>query len=238
MTSSFIIIISILLNHMVYSQVQSYSNSHAGGKSAGLTLSNGSTILRVKWTTPNEPGWVGYRNNRSRTTLIKNGSSPYENQEVEAYIVNRNLSFDHPNDNLHQQMIRNIREYYDGIKEYNLVRLEVNDYSEKKGCIKIYILLEYTQETRNNEQKKWSEQYALSCHFPIHRYMGFELRYYQRYYDNNKDHYFSNKADKLFKSIKIEDKQQDEYVQFIHFLLMTLGVIPVQYYTDRPPLYK
>jgi len=237
MASSIIIIFSILLNHTIYSQVQSYSNSHAGGKHASLALSNGRTMFHVKWTTPNEPGWVGYRNNKSRTTLIRNGNSPYENQEIEAYIVNHNLSFYHPNNYSHQQIIRNIREYYDSIKEYNLVHLEVNDYSENRNCLKIYILLEYMQDTRNNEQKRWSEQHALSCHFPIHRYMGFELRYYQRYYDNNRDHHFSNKAERLFRSLKIKDKQEDEYVQAMHFLLMTLGIIPVQFYTVRPPLY-
>jgi|GEM_PF-1113083 len=237
MSNSIIIILYIILSHTTYSQVNSYLDSHAGGRRASVVMPHMNKALRVSWIVPNESGWSGYRHNNYGTVLIKNKDSLQNNQEIEVYIVeNRHLFFYHHDSNLlHKEVTSNIKNYYENIKEYSLNFIEVERYAGNKNCLKIHILLEDMQEG-SDKQKRWNEQYALSCRFPFHRHIGFEFRYYQRYYDDNKDYQFSNKAHELFKSIKIEDRIVDGSIELMKFFLITLGVIPVQFYTVKPPL--
>ena len=55
------------------------------------------------------------------------------------------------------------------------------------------------------KQKRWSEQYALSCGLLKHKGLGFELRYYHRYIDSNKDPQFQEKTVKIIESVVIQD---------------------------------
>jgi len=81
----------------------------------------------------------------------------------------------------------------------------VEEYANSNQCVKIHLLLEDLRSKKAGEQKKWNEQYVLSCSSTISESIGYELRYYQRYYDQNKDDQFAVKADAPFKSVTIED---------------------------------
>ncbi len=45
----------------------------------------------------------------------------------------------------------------------------------------------------------------LSCGLLKHKGLGFELRYYHRYLDSNKDTQFGEKARKVLESVILED---------------------------------
>lgn len=55
------------------------------------------------------------------------------------------------------------------------------------------------------KQKRWNEQYALSCGLLKRKGLGFELRYYHRYLDSNKDLQLREKAIKIIESVVIQD---------------------------------
>jgi len=122
MSNSIIIILYIILSHTTYSQVNSYLDSHAGGRRASVVMPHMNKALRVSWIVPNESGWSGYRHNDDGTVLIKNKDSLQNSQEIEVYIVeNRHLFFYHHDSNLlHQEITNNIKNYYENIKEYSL----------------------------------------------------------------------------------------------------------------------
>ncbi|HEY6773356.1 MAG TPA: hypothetical protein VI140_05250, partial [Oxalicibacterium sp.] len=93
-------------------------------------------------------------------------------------------------------------------QEFKLQTLDIKEYPQNSQCARVYLLLEDLRKVRvdNDQPRKWSEQHMLSCGSPKYKRMGFEIRYYQRYYDQNKDDQLSAKADRLFESLVIEDK--------------------------------
>jgi len=181
-----------------------YVDSHNGGKRA--FIENGE--FEVSFVVPNESGWVKQHGDSfgrftSFIRLIKNDESSNENKEIEAYIIDLDRSF-YPISTSIPKVEKIIQEHFDGVLEYRLHDLHIEIYSRNNQCIRIHALLEDARSPGHENTKKWSEQYALLCALPNNQRKAFEIRYYQRYYDNNKDDKFEIRANKLFKSIKIK----------------------------------
>lgn len=102
----------------------------------------------------------------------------------------------------------NTQEGYKNSKKFKLISLEVQADQKNPRCARSRILLEDIQASSatDNPDKKWSEQYVLSCGLSNFKPYGFEVRFYQRYWDSNKDVQFAQKADALLESVAIEDK--------------------------------
>jgi len=208
-----IIFIAILLTSCGSPSVK----THSHGERIQASADDGNTRLEINLLSPDEPGWFRKRLADSIITLQKGEDSPDENQEIEAYIISHNTSFG-STQNFIEKTKQNIQKQYEKNQEYRLQKLDVKKYPENNLCIVIYVLLEDLRSGETSKPKKWSEQHALSCVFPIHQSMGFEIRYYQRCYKNNCDDQFSRKAQALFKSLEIVDRQRaSPYTQMLLF---------------------
>jgi len=168
----------------------------------GITDKN-SAVLGLSFVSPDEAGWKIMRSGLS-ASLSKEGSNFKENQEIEAYIIRLDIPFQ-PVSEYIDKINYNIQNGYKDNQDFRIQALDVDEYPENNQCVKIHLLLEDLSSARNNKPKRWSEQYALSCASLAFKNMGYELRYYQRYYEQNKDDQFENKMDTLFKSVKIDE---------------------------------
>jgi len=179
------------------------------GKTIDIGYTDSKLSLRLRLTPPAEDGWNGERNNLG-ATLTKKGKLPGENQQIEAYM----MTLDAPSASMADYIDTikaNIQEGYASNKKYRLVSSDVQADPKDTRCARIHILLQDMQPPPGSDSanKKWSEQYTLSCGLTQVKRLGFEVRYYQRYYDPNKDERFAEKADRLFRSVTIEEKTVD-----------------------------
>lgn len=182
------------------------TTSAQGSKRITIAIADKTSVLGFGFTPPNESGWSETRSGLS-TTLKKTGKSADENEEIEAYLIKLDIPFN-PIFSYIEYLKKNIQEAYAKNLEFKLQALDVKEYPQNSQCVRVHLLLEDQRKvsTNNSQPKKWSEQHMLSCGSPKYKRMGFEIRYYQRYYDQNKDDQFSDKADRLFDSLVIEDK--------------------------------
>ncbi|MFJ7565773.1 hypothetical protein ACIQW9_02290 [Herminiimonas sp. NPDC097707] len=171
----------------------------------GITDNTGS-ILGLSFGSPDETGWTITKSGLS-AKLKRDGESADENQEIEAYVIKLDTPFN-PISGYIEHLKKNIQEAFVKNQEFSLQTLDVKEYPQNNQCVRVHLLLEYLRNIRtyNKQQKRWSEQHIISCGSTKYKRMGFEVRYYQRYYDQNKDDQSSVKADKLFESVIIEDK--------------------------------
>jgi len=176
---------------------------HQDGERVHAIADDAKVVLDISFLSPNEPGWAGGIFYEWLVMLKKDGAVVEENQEIEAYIINQDMPF-HPVASFIQRKKQDIQAYYATVPELKLQALDVREYPENSQCIRIYVLLEDLRSPKDN--KRWSEQHALSCIFPVHQHMGYEIRYYQRYYEQHRDNQFASKADALFKSVRVEDR--------------------------------
>ena len=91
---------------------------------------------------------------------------------------------------------------------FNIKDFDVKPDPNHVRCVRMHLLLEDRKPVRtvDHDQKKYSEQYTLSCGLEKHKGMGVELRLYDRYYEQNKDVKLAEVANTLFDSIVIDDK--------------------------------
>ncbi|MES2499382.1 MAG: hypothetical protein V4570_02515 [Pseudomonadota bacterium] len=173
--------------------------------SFGITDKTGGT-LGLKFTPPEEDGWITKRSGAG-VSLTKKGVTDDENKEIEGYIIRLDTSAD-PISSYVSQIKRNIEKGYAGDSKFKIRTLEAMADPANPLCARVHLILEDTKPVRtvSNDDKKWSEQYLLSCGFAKFKGMGVELRYYDRYYDANKDNQLAEKANKIFESVVIDNK--------------------------------
>lgn len=171
-----------------------------------IAIADQSSILGFSFAPPDESGWNETRAGLS-TTLKKTGKLADENEEIEAYLIKLDTPFN-PISSYIEYIKENVQAAYAKNQEFKLQTLDIKEYPQNSQCARVYLLLEDLRKVRvdNDQPRKWSEQHMLSCGSPKYKRMGFEIRYYQRYYDQNKDDQLSAKADRLFESLVIEDK--------------------------------
>jgi hypothetical protein len=166
----------------------------------GITDKNGG-VLGFKFTPPEEEGWIIKRTGNG-VSIKKKGASDDENNEIEGYIMRLDAPID-PISGYIEQIKKNVQENYTNNSRLKIKSLETMADSSKPQCIRLHLLLE---DTKPEPRKWWSEQYILSCGLLKYKGMGVELRYYDRYYEPNKDSQLAEKANKIFESVVIDDK--------------------------------
>jgi hypothetical protein len=171
----------------------------------GITDKEGGT-LGLKFTPPEEDGW-NIKRSGTGVSMKKNGESDDENKEIEGYIMRPDAPID-PISGYVEQIKKNVQEGYAKNPRFKIKALETMADPSKPRCIRLHLLLEDTKPVRtvSHEYTKWSEQYVLSCGLLKYKGMGVELRYYDRYYEPNKDNQLAEKANKIFESVVIDDK--------------------------------
>lgn len=182
------------------------ATSAQSSKRITIAIADQTSVLGFSFTPPNESGWSETRSGLN-TKLKKAGKSADENEEIEAYLIKLDIPFN-PIFSYIEYLKKNIQEAYAKNLEFKLQALDVKEYPKNSQCVRVHLLLEDQRKVspNNSQPKKWSEQHMLSCGSPKYKRMGFEIRYYQRYYDQNKDDQFKDKVDRLFDSLVIEDK--------------------------------
>lgn len=171
----------------------------------GITDQNGTT-LGIGFLPPDEDGWKETRSGLN-VSLEKEGKLPGESQQIEAYLINIDVPIS-PISGYLEKTRKNIQENFVSNKRFKIAALEVTEDPKDKRCARVHLLLEdvVAPQESNINQRKWSEQYVLSCGSLKYKKFGFEVRYYQRYFDSNKNPEFTAQALKILDSTVIEDK--------------------------------
>lgn len=168
----------------------------------GITDNKG-TSIRLRFIPPDEEGWSTERSGLS-VTLRKNASSDSDNREIEAYLIKLDTPISPISDHI-ETIRRNLVEGYTKSKKFTISALELTEDPKDNRCIRGHLLLEATQPDQVIQEKKWSEQYFLSCGLLKHKGLGFELRYYHRYLNSKKDIQFIEEARRVLESATIDD---------------------------------
>lgn len=168
----------------------------------GITDKSGSSVA-LKFIPPNEDGWTT-KNSGLSVTLKKITDSEDNSREIEAYLMRVEAPIS-PISGYIETVRKNILEGYANSKKFKINALEITEDLKDARCARVHLVLEDIQAEPVIKQKRWSEQYALSCGLLKHKGLGFELRYYHRYIDSNKDPQFQEKAVKIIKSVVIQD---------------------------------
>jgi hypothetical protein len=167
----------------------------------GITDSKGASI-GLKFAPPDEVGW-STENTGLNLVLRKNADSDSDNREIEAYLIKLDSPISPISDYI-KTIRRNLVEGYANSKKFKISALELSEDTKDSRCVRGYLLLEAIQPDQSVQEKRWSEQYFLSCGLLKHKGLGFELRYYHRYLDSKKDKQFIEDARLLLESAKID----------------------------------
>lgn len=168
----------------------------------GITDSTGASI-RLTFTPPYDDGWSTERSGLS-LTLRKNADSASDNREIEAYLIRLDTPILPISDYI-ETIRRNLVEGYANNKKFKISALELTEEPKDNRCARGHLLLEAIQPDEVTKEKKWSEQYFLSCGLLKRKGLGFELRYYHRYVDSKKDRQFVEDARRVLDSATIDD---------------------------------
>jgi hypothetical protein len=168
----------------------------------GITDSTGASI-GLRFAPPAEEGWTMERSGLA-VSLKKNTTSSSDNREIEAYLIRLDSPIS-PISGYVETIKRNIEEAYANNKKVKISALEVIEDPKDSRCARGHLLLEDIQLGQVVEERKWSEQYFLSCGLLKRKGIGFELRYYHRYLDSKKDKQFVEDARRVLESATIND---------------------------------
>jgi hypothetical protein len=202
----FIVVLFILFISMgAGAQAETYQPKKGEPVKIGITDQSGS-VLGLSFMPPDESGWEITRSGLS-VTLKTNGESAGENREIEAYLINLDAPVS-PISGYIERIKKNTQEAYAKNQRFKIKAFDVTEDPKNSQCARVYLLLEDTQPTRtgSNQQRAWSEQHMLSCGSLKYKRMGFEVRYYHRYYELNRDDQLLSKANKVLETVVIEDK--------------------------------
>ena len=154
-------------------------------------------LLGLEFSPPEGEGWIIKRSGTG-ISVKKNGASADENTEIEGYIIRLDAPIE-PISGYIERIKKNIQKGYESNSRLEIKLLEVIADPTRSRCAKFHILLQDRTDTR-----WYSEQYALSCGLQKYKGMGVELRYFDRYYEQNKDNQFAEKANRILESIVID----------------------------------
>ena len=156
-------------------------------------------VLGLEFSPPEGDGW-NIKRSGTGVFVKKNGASSDENTEIEAYIIRLDAPVE-PISGYVEKIKTNIKKGYESNPRIEIKLLEVIADPTRSRCAKFHILLQDRTDT-----KWYSEQYALSCGLQKYKGMGVELRYSDRYYEQNIDNTLAEKANRILESVVVLDK--------------------------------
>ena len=163
---------------------------------------NSGVKLALSFLPPEEDGWQ-VTNNGLSASVKKDGALAGENREIEAYLITLDTPVT-PIADFIERLKKNIQNSFDASNGFKLVLMDIFEDPRDRRCARTHLVLENVR-TSNNQQRKWSEQYTLSCGSLKYKQIGFEVRYYNRYFESQKDEYFAAQATKVLDSVVFED---------------------------------
>ncbi|MNY86245.1 hypothetical protein D3C78_24490 [compost metagenome] len=171
-------------------------------ESVGIVDETGA-LFGLRFAPPDEEGWTRKSSGLS-VTLEKNADSNEDSREIEAYPIRLNAPVS-PTSAYIDNIKRNLVDSYKNNKEFKISTFDVTQDPNNSRCTRVHLLLESKLPDQTTQERKWSEQYTLSCGFLKYKGMGFELRYYHRYIDSKKDDQFIEDARRLLDSVVIDN---------------------------------
>lgn len=164
------------------------------------------TSIGLSFIPPGEAGWNITRDGLE-VSLRKKGMSEDENSQIEAFLITLDTPAI-PIASFIERIRKNAMEGYEKDSRFKVVTLEVTEDRNIHQCARFHVLLEDLKPVRTvaHEHKKFSEQYTLACGLLKNRNVGFEIRYYHRFYESNKDDQLGDKANDIFTTVVIEDR--------------------------------
>lgn len=169
----------------------------------GVAFKDGSSV-GMKFLPPDEEGWVMTRPGGG-VNLRKNAGSPTDSMEIEAYMMRLDSPIS-PMSSYIETIKRNVTEGYERNKNFKISAFEVTEDPKDARCARLHLLLERVQPSQEAQERRWSEQYVLSCGSLKNKGLGFELRFYHRYVESSKDAQFAEKARKVLDSAVLVDE--------------------------------
>lgn len=177
------------------------ANESTGTGQIHVGITDASRTFGLAFTPPDEEGWTRNGSGTS-TTLSWNAESASDNRKIEAYMTTLDAPIS-PLSGYIRTIKRNLEQGYASSPRFKISTLQVSEYPADPRCAKIHLLLEARQPAADG-QRQWSEQYALSCGSLQSKGVGYELRYYHRYTDENRDLGLAAKANAVLDSLSIE----------------------------------
>jgi hypothetical protein len=156
-------------------------------------------VLGLEFSPPEGGGW-SIKRSGAGISVKKKGASANENTEIEGYIIKLDMPMEPISDYI-ERIKKNIQKDYETNSRFEIKLLEVVADPARPSCAKFHVLLQDRTDT-----KWYSEQYALSCGLKKYRGMGVELRYFNRYYEQNRDGQLAEEANRILESIVIHDR--------------------------------
>ncbi|EGI76710.1 hypothetical protein [Hylemonella gracilis] len=169
----------------------------------GVSFKDGSSA-GMKFLPPDEEGWVMTKPGGG-VNLKKNAGSPTDSMEIEAYMMRLDTPIS-PMSSYIETIKRNVTEGYERNKNFKIAAFEVTEDPRDARCARLHLLLERVQPSQEAQERRWSEQYVLSCGSLKNKGLGFELRFYHRYVESSKDVQFAEKARKVLDSAVLVDE--------------------------------
>lgn len=169
----------------------------------GISFKEGSSFA-LKFLPPDEEGWVMTQPGGG-VNLKKNAGSPTDSMEIEAYMMRLDAPIS-PMSSYIETIKRNVTEGYERNKNFKIAAFEVTEDPRDARCARLHLLLERVQPGQEAQERRWSEQYVLSCGSSKNEGLGFELRFYHRYVESSKDAQFAEKARKVLDSAVLVDE--------------------------------
>ncbi|MGE8227567.1 MAG: hypothetical protein ACN6RK_17435 [Stenotrophomonas sp.] len=180
-----------------------FANEGTGTGQIHVGITDASRTLGLAFTPPDEEGWTRNGSGTS-TTLSWNAEAASDNRKIEAYMTTLDAPIS-PLSGYIRTIKRNLEQGYANSPRFKINALQVSEYPADPRCAKIHLLLEARQPAADG-QRQWSEQYALSCGSLQSKGVGYELRYYHRYTDDNRDPGLEAKANAVLDSLSIEGR--------------------------------
>ena len=194
------ILVALLIALASMNVLAEASQSEAAPVKIGIVDKSGAK-LALSFLPPEEDGWQ-VTNNGLSASVKKDGALAGENREIEAYLITLDTPV-MPISDFIERLKKNIQDAFDAGNGFKLVILDIFEDPRDRRCARMHLLLEDMR--ASNQQRKWSEQYALSCGSLKYRRIGFEIRYYNRYYESQNDEHFAAQATKVLDSVVFED---------------------------------
>lgn len=153
----------------------------------------------------NEEGWHILGRDQYRVALAKSGTGADETFAIQATVLDL-PSFTSPDD-----LVRVVKEGQmkdTDLKRFNVMKHEVVSHRQKEAdCAKSHFVIEDTGAVKRTPRtgSMILEAMSINCAYPKNKNMGISVNYSHRYYPENKDANFVDRATAVLDSLEFEN---------------------------------
>jgi len=185
--------------------------------SASTLAAAGSEPIRIRYTEPERTyglafippagkDWKAEKWGSGNVRVDWNAGSTTNTKTIEAYMTRPDGPAT-PISGYIENVRRRIEGDFSNSPLVSIDSLQIGEYPADRRCVRIHLRLQLKEPAADGQQQ-WTEQYTLSCGSLQYADVGYELRYFHRYVDANRDPQLEAKADKVLGSMVIEEPAQ------------------------------